>query len=233
MRRFRCDALAELRPGDAVPLDRDELSHLFKILRARPGDVVGLLDGKGGTGLAEVGAGRELVLLERGTARPPERRVHLFFAAPRKQKLDQLLKQSVELGAWRLVPMLCSRSVALPDERSVQGRWTDLLFEACKQSGDPFVPALTNPVPFEAAVAMAAKECDALAYGSVGATGSPFETLPADIAFFVGPEGGFDDCELSLLEKAGARPMKIGSWTLRAETAAIAGLAVLQFLLNR
>ncbi len=234
MRRFRCDALGELRPGDAVPLNRDELAHLFKILRARPGDVIGLLDGKGGIGLAKVGSDREVVLLERGTANSPERRVHLFFAAPRKQKLDQLLKQAVELGAWKLVPMLCSRSVALPDEHSVKGRWTDLLFEACKQSGNPFIPMLANPVPFETAVAMAGKDCDALAYGSVDATGGiPFQTLPTDVAFFVGPEGGFDDDELSQLEKAGAQPVKIGAWTLRAETAAIGGLALLQFLLGR
>lgn len=233
MHRFRCGELAVLRPGDSVSLEREELSHLFKILRARPGDVVGLLDGKGRIGLAEVGKGKDLVLRKAETVLPPRRRTHLYFAAPRRQKLDQLLKQATELGAWKLVPVLCRRSVALPDDRSVKGRWTDLLFEACKQSGNPFAPELALPMSMEEAVAAARRECSALIYGSVDASGSPFETTPDDVAFFVGPEGGFDESELDLLRRAGAAPLRIGSWILRVETAATAGLALLQYLLNR
>lgn len=233
MHAFRFDELAGVGPDSLVRLDPREESHLFKILRARPGDHVRLLDGCGTTGVAVVGQGRELVLESKETVPPPARRLHLYFAPPKKQKLDALLKQSVELGVDVLVPVLCERSVVQPGESSVGGRWTDLLFEACKQSGNPFLPDVCAPVPFADAVARARKTCAALVVGS-NRTGIALDLGNAsDVAFFVGPEGGFTDAETDALTAAGAVPLRIGSWTLRVETAAAAGLGVLNVLMDR
>ena len=233
MHAFRFDELADAGPDSLIRLDPREESHLFKILRARPGDRVRLLDGRGTTGVAEVGQGRELRLESRETVPPPARRLHLYFAPPKKQKLDALLKQSVELGVDVLVPVLCERSVVQPGESSVGGRWIDLLFEACKQSGNPFLPDVCAPVPFADAVARARETCAALVVGS-NRTGIALDlgNVP-DVAFFVGPEGGFTDAEMDTLTAAGAAPLRIGSWTLRVETAAAAGLGVLNVLMNR
>ena len=233
MHAFRFDELADLGPDSLVRLDPREESHLFKILRARLGDRVRLLDGHGTTGVAEVGQGRELRLESKETVPPPARRLHLYFAPPKKQKLDSLLKQSVELGVDVLVPVLCERSVVQPGESSISGRWTDLLFEACKQSGNPFLPAVCAPVAFSDAVARARETCSALVVGS-NRTGIALElgNVP-DVAFFVGPEGGFTDAEMDALCAAGAVPLRIGSWTLRVETAATAGLGVLNVLMGR
>ena len=233
MHAFRFDELAGVGPDSLIRLDPREESHLFKILRARPGDRVRLLDGRGTTGVAVVGQGRDLVLESKETVPPPARRLHLYFAPPKKQKLDALLKQSVELGVDVLVPVLCERSVVQPGESSVGGRWTDLLFEACKQSGNPFLPDVCAPVPFADAVARARETCAALVVGS-NRTGIALDlgNVP-DVAFFVGPEGGFTDAEMDTLTAAGAAPLRIGSWTLRVETAAAAGLGVLNVLMNR
>ena len=70
------------------------------------------------------------------------------------------------------------------------------------------------------------------------ASGPDREVFPdlgaaSDIAFFVGPEGGFTDAETGAMFEAGAIPLRIGDWTLRVETAAAAGLGVLNVLLNR
>jgi len=233
MHAFRFDDLADAGPDSLIRLDPREESHLFKILRARPGDRVRLLDGHGTTGVAVVGQGRELRLESKETVPPPSRRLHLYFAPPKKQKLDSLLKQSVELGVDVLVPVLCERSVVQPGESSVGGRWTDLLFEACKQSGNPFLPSVCAPVPFAEAVARARETCSALVVGS-NRTGIALELGNApDVAFFVGPEGGFTDAEMDTLTAAGALPLRIGSWTLRVETAAAAGLGVLNVLMDR
>ena len=233
MHAFRFDELAGVGPDSLIRLDPREESHLFKILRARPGDHVRLLDGRGTTGVAVVGQGRDLVLESKETVPPPARRLHLYFAPPKKQKLDALLKQSVELGVDVLVPVLCERSVVQPGESSVGGRWIDLLFEACKQSGNPFLPDVCAPVPFADAVARARETCAALVVGS-NRTGIALDlgNVP-DVAFFVGPEGGFTDAEMDTLTAAGAAPLRIGSWTLRVETAAAAGLGVLNVLMNR
>ena len=233
MHACRFDELAGVGPDSLVRLDPREETHLFKILRARPGDRVRLLDGCGTTGVAVVGQGRELVLESKETVPPPARRLHLYFAPPKKQKLDALLKQSVELGVDVLVPVLCERSVVQPGESSVGGRWTDLLFEACKQSGNPFLPDVCAPVPFADAVARARETCAALVVGS-NRTGIALDLGNAsDVAFFVGPEGGFTDAETDALTAAGAVPLRIGSWTLRVETAAAAGLGVLNVLMDR
>ena len=141
MHRFRCDELEGLKPGASVRLEKSENAHLFKTLRAAEGERCLLMDGRGNIGEAEVAAGRTLILRSRESAAPPEPpAVHLYIAPPRRQKMDQILKQCTELGVRRIVPVICERSVSLPDSDSINGRWTELMFEACKQSGNAFVP---------------------------------------------------------------------------------------------
>ena len=230
MHAFRFDDLASTEPGSSFRLDSREEAHLFRILRARPGETVALLDGRGMTGTAVVEADRRLRLESKRAVSPPARRLHLYFAPPKKQKLDTLLKQAVELGVFELVPVLCERSVVQPGESSVAGRWMDLLFEACKQSGNPFLPAVASPMPFAAARARARAACGALVVGSNRAGVIPDLGTSSDIAFFIGPEGGFTDAETEMMSAAGAVPLRIGDWTLRVETAAVAGLGVLNVL---
>ena len=232
MHAFRFDDLASAGPGSSFRLDPREESHLFRILRARPGETVALLDGHGAVGTAVVVSDRSLRLESKRIASPPARRLHLFFAPPKKQKLDPLLKQAVELGVFELVPMLCERSVAQPDGSSVAGRWMDLLFEACKQSGNPFLPAVAPPMPFADALSRARGTCGALVVGSNRTGVFPELDSASDVAFFVGPEGGFTDAETDAMFDAGAIPLRIGDWTLRVETAAVAGLAVLNVLMK-
>lgn len=233
MHAFRFDDIASTEPGSFFRLDSREEAHLFRILRARPGETVAVLDGHGSLGTAVVEADRQLRLESKQTAPPPARRLHLYFAPPKKQKLDALLKQAVELGVYGLVPVLCERSVVQPGETSIAGRWMDLLFEACKQSGNPFLPEVANPMPFSAALARARETCGALVVGSNRTGVFPELGTASDVAFFVGPEGGFTDAETDAMFAAGAVPLRIGDWTLRVETAAVAGLGVLNVLMNR
>ena len=232
MHAFRFDDLASTEPGSLFCLNSREESHLFRILRARPGETVALLDGHGATGTAVVESDRRLRLETKQTVPPPAHRLHLYFAPPKKQKLDALLKQAVELGVFELVPVLCERSVVQPGESSVAGRWVDLLFEACKQSGNPFLPAVATPMPFAAALDRARETCGALIVGSNRTGVFPDLGTASDVAFFVGPEGGFTDAETDAMFAAGALPLRIGDWTLRVETAAVAGLGVLNVLMG-
>ena len=233
MHAFRFDDLASTGSGSFFRLDPREEAHLFRILRARPGETVVVMDGNGMLGTAVVEPDRRLRLESKRTAAPPARRLHLYFAPPKKQKLDVLLKQAVELGVRELAPVLCERSVVQPGESSVSGRWMDLLFEACKQSGNPFLPDVVNPMPFAVALVRARETCGALVVGSNRTGVFPELGAVSDVAFFVGPEGGFTDAETEAMFAAGAVPLRIGEWTLRVETAAVAGLGVLNVLINR
>ena len=87
MPRFRYDNLAACAAGDTIELDRSEASHLFKILRARTGDTVGLLDGKGTLGNAMVTADKRLTIQNVRKVERPARKLHLYLAPPRRQKL--------------------------------------------------------------------------------------------------------------------------------------------------
>ena len=81
--------------------------------------------------------------------------------------MDIILKQCTELGVASITPLICERSVALPDADSVSGRWSDLLFEACKQSGNPYLPQLFPPVKFAESLAAAKEKNEVNFYGSI------------------------------------------------------------------
>ena len=229
MHTFRYDDLAQTRPGEAVRLDKEESSHLFRTLRAEPGDNCRLMDGAGRIALAEVLPGRQLKVLQTETVpEPPSPRLHLYIAAPRRQKMDLILRQSAELGVRRIVPMICERSVALPDGDSVGGRWKELLFEACKQSGNPFLPEIASPLKFGEALSDSTLRCEARFFGSVARKDSaPVEGPVDDAAWFVGPEGGFTDAEEQAMLDSGVQPLHFGNWVLRVETAAVCGLCLI------
>ena len=225
LRNFRFDSLSETEIGASVVLERAEHNHLFRVLRARAGETVGLLDGCGNYGTARVEKGNLLTLLTREKAQLPSKRIHLYLAPPRRQKMDMILKQAAELGVYRIVPVLCEYGVSEPGDTAVGGRWKDLLFEACKQSANPFLPEVSPVLPFREAVEDARAKCQFSAFGSVRDEGT-FSFESGDAAWFVGPEGGYSPEELTLLESY-ARPVRLGSYILRVETAAIAGIAKL------
>ena len=223
MHSFWMDVLPE--PSTVFRLPSEEESHLFRILRARPGERVRLLDGKGGSAEAEVRSGRDLELISRRTAPEPEFRLVLACAAPRRQKLDTLLKQATELGVSEIHLVQCARSVAKPEGAS---RWQTLLQEACKQSGNLFLPRIEVHDSLAAALDLLAGA--QLFFGAVTPPDAPFPPVPAvgRVVFLAGPEGGFTAAEETDMKARGALGISLGPWILRLETAAVAGLAVLR-----
>ena len=234
MHLFKYENLASVSPGDPVRLEKEESAHLFRTLRAEPGEKCRLLDGAGHLALAEVLPGRMLKILHIETAeRPAAPLLHMYIAPPRRQKMDQILRQAAELGVWRIVPMLCERSVSLPDSDSVNGRWKEVLFEACKQSGNPFLPQISEPMKFSEALEDAVFQCTVCYFGSVRQrkTTEPAHT-PETAAWLVGPEGGFSGSEEQTLLAKGIQPLHFGRWTLRVETAAVCGICLIQEKFN-
>ena len=231
MHRFRYENLSACHTGDSVCLDKEESAHLFRTLRAEEGEFCTLMDGAGRLATAIVCAGKSLRIQELVTTPiPPAPLLHLYIAPPRRQKMDQILRQVTELGVWRIVPLVCERSVSLPDDDSVNGRWKELLFDACKQSGNPFLPQTASPMRFTEAIPDSAKNCPVRYFGSVAERAENTESpaIPSSAAWFVGPEGGFTEAEEALLLANGVNALHFGNWVLRVETAAICGLCVIQ-----
>lgn len=227
MHRIFCQ---EIPGADTVftPESR-EAEHLFKVFRARPGDAVELLDGRGHRARGEVLAQRQIRVTECETVAEPAEKLHLCCALPRRQKLDALLKQAAELGTWSIRPVRCERSVA---EGNPRERWELLLQEACKQSGNPFLPKLCAEEKLDNVLSELRTAGVDIFYGSVKPLPTSEDDLPRERekAVFIGPEGGFTDGEIKAIEDAGGKPLNLGPHILRLETAAVAALAVMRFL---
>lgn len=217
----------EAENGECVTLDKDEHNHLFKILRGRTGENVLLLNGSGRKMTAEIQSDKTLKIISVENCRRPEQKIYVFTAAPRKQKLDVLLKQCCELGVDGIGIMQCDYSVANPDNMN---RFRELLMEGCKQSNNPFMPEIIGPLKFKQAVEYISEN------GMIGSFGAVRE-VPGDkerlknaekLAFFVGPEGGFSPAELELIEQKNFVGVSLSPYILRLETAVAGAIPLLR-----
>lgn len=229
MHCFYCEKIN--LPGSAVELDERDWKHLFKTLRALPGEKILLMDGCGITAEAVVVEGRGIIVDRCERAAEPEVKLHLYLVVPKKQKMDQLLKQCAEIGVWSITPMISARSVALASGESASERWESLLLEGCKQSHNPFIPLVGDVTKFGDAVKTVAAQPFTPFFGApdTGITDDKIEKSNNEIAWFVGPEGGFTPEEEKLMLEHGFNKLCIGNWTMRVETAAVCGAAILLF----
>ena len=231
MRCFFCDKIEIGEISDSA-LSKRESEHLFKVLRGRAGERLMLIDGRGGVAEAEITSNRGIRVDTVRRSADPKVRLHLFVAPPRKQIMDGLLKQCSEVGVWSVVPVLTERGVSIPTGDSALVRMKLHLLEGCKQSNNPFLPTISPAISFADALAAASDTCDSLYFGSVDkpdcstkSTISDSSSNGIDVAWFVGPEGGYSESELDALKTIGAIPLNLGEWILRVETAAIVGAA--------
>lgn len=226
MRCFFCENIADA--GAHLTLPEREAQHLFKTLRGRIGDIIMLLDGIGTIATARVEEGKRLILIGRSTVPEPELKIHLFISPPKHNKMDQLLTQSCETGVWSITFVIADHSVVRPDEGAVPERWNIHLVEGCKQSKNPFLPKLNGVISFPEMIEKIRKEKMAAFFGSVEESESGFgKDGTYDVAWIVGPEGGFSPAEEECMKVSGFSPLHIGRWVMRVETAAIAGSVIL------
>ncbi|OGV51616.1 MAG: hypothetical protein A2017_08450 [Lentisphaerae bacterium GWF2_44_16] len=224
MHSFYCGTIPE--ENNLAELEERDRKHLFKTLRAKPGEKIALMDGLGITAEAVVEEGTILRVLSRRVFTKPASGIHLFISPPRKNKMDDLLKQCAEIGFSSINPIIAERTVSEPDRNSIENRWKTLLIEGCKQSGNPFLPELRMPLPLREAVSFIVSRGMKAYFGSVRETCHEISG-GHETAWIVGPEGGFTQEEEKLMKDNSFTAIKIGQWTLRIETAAICGAAVL------
>lgn len=214
-------------PGITFELDERDSKHLFKTLRGRRGESVGLLDGRGTVACAEISENNRLTVVSKTTEPEPSVKLHLLVAAPRRNPMEQMLRQCAEIGVWSITPILTERSVALPSSENTPERWRNILLEGCKQSRNPFIPELSTALTLKDAID---KHCQGQTDAFFGApSGTPIQPFATSgsLIWMVGPEGGFSSAEEAMLCACGVRPSRIGERIMRVETAAICGAAIL------
>jgi 16S rRNA (uracil1498-N3)-methyltransferase len=154
---------------------------------------------------------------------PPTRHVTLLQAYIAEQKLDLIIQKATELGAAQVVVWQAEHSPhEIAPERMAHKheRFVAIMRNACEQSGRPDVPTLSFVSSLAEALARASSNICMLEAG--GTDTAPTNT---SLSLIVGPEGGFSSDEYALCTENKVGKISLGSYTLRAETAAIAGLA--------
>ncbi len=226
-----------------VVIAGQEARHMGKVLRLKPGMVVGLCDGGGLQGEARIAAmTRERVTLEvlrcYPSPREPAGELVVAQALLKDQKMDLLLRQLTELGITGWQPFISQRSVPQPDARRQAGRterWARIAREAVKQCRRGRVPDLAGVEPFEGVLQCGSLFDERLLFWEGARQALP--SLPENICgasrkilMVVGPEGGFTEAEAARADACGFRLTALGPRILRAETAAVAACALVQHL---
>ena len=212
---------ATLRGADA--------HHLARVMRAKPGDTVILCDGNAVEYTATItGFGEDRVdfAVEPGY--------------PKQDKLEQIIKHGVELGAAHIVPFFSRYCVAAPKkEEQKNERYNRIALEAAKQCGRGVLPDVALPLPNFGAVCRSFDQYDLVLF-CYECGGAPLRQLlaeakPADgqklrLAIVTGAEGGFAAEEAEMAAKAGAKTVGLGPRILRCETAPLAVLSAVMTL---
>lgn len=235
MPRFFVPSLAE----DTITLDREAGRHIARSLRCREGDPVELCDGRGtdGAGIISAIAGEAVTVTVQ--ERRPSRgelpcAVTLYQALPKGDKLDLIVQKAVELGVSAIVPVLTSRCVSRPDEKSFakkRERLQKIALEAAGQSGRGMVPEVRPLLPYPAALdEMANSRCPVLFYErATRPLGEVLALRPSALSLLVGAEGGFSPQEAEQAAAAGLAVCTMGPRILRCETAPLYALSAIGY----
>jgi 16S rRNA (uracil1498-N3)-methyltransferase len=222
--------------GDTIQIEGEDVHHMIRVMRMRPGDRVICCDGQGSDLLAELtdAAGdrvRLQVLEQRPSQGEPGVAVTVAQALLKGDKWEWVLQKGTELGAVSFLPFLSERSVVKLDGNKAdkkRERWQKIVKEAAEQSHRGSIPAVQSPVDWNGILEkIRANRPVLFAYEGGGvplqqALGEgPFQHM----MLVVGPEGGFTPREAEQAQAAGARAVTLGSRILRAETAPLALLS--------
>jgi len=224
--------------GDTVALPKDEAKHALRVLRLSVGDEICVLDGVGGRYAATLtdasGDGCEVRLNERLASNEPPVRVTLYQGLPKADKLDFIVQKVTELGAAGVVPVKMDRCVVKSDAKDGvkrKERLERIACEACKQCRRACAPEISEPLTWKQ-VLMRISAHDLVLVPWEDAEGLNLKRAFADaseakdIGIIVGPEGGMSAEEVDALKAAGVRAVTLGPRILRAETAAVASVAM-------
>ncbi len=219
----------------------DQATHLARVLRAQPGQTFDVVAG-GFLHRAEITSVREDEVLftlheelEADAALP----VHLLLAIFKFDHFEWAVEKATEVGAREITPVLAQRTEKHLAQASAKRaeRWRRIAHEASQQSRRSDVPAVHPPASLQDALAasmhaplrilLAETEQQTTLRERLTAAGDPHA-----IALAIGPEGGWTSAEMDRFDTAGWQRATLGSRILRAETAAIAALAITSALLG-
>lgn len=162
-------------------------------------------------------------------------KIYLFQGLPKSDKLEMIIQKTVELGVYSIFPVEMSRCIVKIEEKKKKNRtdrWQSISESAAKQSKRNIIPEIKEIMSFRQALSIAEKlDVILLPYEAKNGMTDTLDALKSikpgsSVGIFIGPEGGFDDKEVSAAMAVGAKIISLGKRILRTETAAITAVAM-------
>jgi 16S rRNA (uracil1498-N3)-methyltransferase len=225
---------APLEKGCVVALDRAQTHYLTTVLRLSAGQRVLVFNGRDGEWDAAIEGGRRAATLRVGERTRPQTNagdLHYLFAPLKSARLDYMVQKAVEMGVSRLQPVLTRHGQI---GRVNLDRMRANAIEAAEQCGVLSLPDIAPPAALTSILAAWQPDRILVFCDEAAAIADPLRTLASvpphtPLAVLVGPEGGFaDDERLALLKLPNVIRLALGPRILRADTAAVAALALVQ-----
>jgi 16S rRNA (uracil1498-N3)-methyltransferase len=224
---------------DRVVISGPQVHHIVNVLRLKAGDEITLFDGSGYEYRSRITVFQpgKLVVDIQAKLRPAvESPVNIVLgqALIKMDKLELVIQKATELGVSRIVPLVCARSRRIAPQvlARKQERWRRIAAEAAQQCGrirPPRVEGLRGMDQFCADFGAAGLKLICWQQEGRRLREVLAEVEPVDeVVLLIGPEGDFEPEEVSLAQECGFIPVGLGPRTLRAETAAIAALCLIQ-----
>lgn len=237
MRLTRIYQPQALRSGQIINLCQNAIRHLIQVLRLKIGSEFILFNGEGGEFTATIiKLTKNSVVARIGQYHDVNREsplaITLAQAVLRTDKMDYMLQKAVELGVSRFIPLLTAHSTLKLSVERWQKRyhhWQAVMLAAVEQSGRTMRPDLANPMSFDVALTDIKADKRIILLPQATAT-IHIAASYQSIAVLVGPEGGWSENEAKLAVSSGYSPLRLGPRILRAETAGLAALSLLQNL---
>lgn len=231
-----------VRPEDVrdhiILLSEEEAHHAARVLRARPGDEIVAVDGKGGWYRAEVDQIDKRSLLahvveqQKGVGEPSYELTIGLAMLKNPGRFETFLEKAEELGVSRVVPLLTERT---EKAHIKENRALNILVAAMKQSGRSRLVKLDEASPLHSFLNQCNDDIRVICHEQARPEDALVNqlvqhTAALTVSVLVGPEGGFSDAEIQQAAEAGFVPVSLGPRRLRAETAALAAAAAVMLL---
>jgi 16S rRNA (uracil1498-N3)-methyltransferase len=231
------------REDSILNITGPDARHIKTVLRMKPGDKIGLFDGKGfeyEAKIVDLSPGSVQVSLIRRFPSTAESPLQIIVAQAflKEKKMDGLVRQLSELGIIKWIPFIAERSIPRPDKKQLltrTKRWEKIAKEALKQCRRGCMMKIGETVSFEEMLNLG-QVCDLKvafwedelqpAHANLLGSGDQIDTVFA----LIGPEGGFTQKEIEKAKDRGFTTVGLGPRILRAETATVAACVLLQYL---
>jgi 16S rRNA (uracil1498-N3)-methyltransferase len=231
----------------SIILSGDDLHYLTRVLRKRVGDGLPAITSSGVRysmhidAITRADCTVSLVPDSRHTQTnvPPMPRIRLLQCLPKGKKMDLIVRQAVEAGVSRIVPLMSTRSIAVPEDPEKRSlRWRRIAREALQQSGNMELTAIDEPVAFMDGARLEGPQDAGLFFHQERLSGDSLHAALScaepswTVSLCIGPEGGLSDDEVEHLRLKGFRPVFLGDTVLRTETAALYAVAAVKTILR-